>query len=67
VDLEGGTNQIAISPRAALISGETYTITVSSGVHDIAGNPLAHAYRASFSTVDPAPPNHLVYLPIILR
>jgi uncharacterized repeat protein (TIGR01451 family) len=67
VDLEGGTNQIAISPRAALISGETYTITVSSDVHDIAGNPLAHAYRASFSTVDPAPPNHLVYLPIILR
>lgn len=46
VGFETGTNQIILRPRAALAVGE-YTVTVGTGVRDIAGNGLAPTHGTS--------------------
>jgi hypothetical protein len=53
VAFDGTTNQINLTPSAALTQGTVYTATVhggAGGVTDIAGNPFASDYSWSFTT-----------------
>ena len=48
------SNQITITPSAALAGSTTYTATIkggSSGIRDTSGNALANDYSWSFTTV----------------
>ncbi len=65
VAFDGLFNQATLAPRAPLQSGTTYTVTLSSGITDLAGNPLGANYQWSFNTVGPV--WHYVYLPLVLR
>lgn len=42
-------SRVTLTPRALLEWGETYTVTVTQQVRDVAGNPLASDYRLRFS------------------
>ncbi|MBN1178645.1 MAG: Ig-like domain-containing protein, partial [Anaerolineae bacterium] len=65
VYFDGNADQIILLPRAAMAPGY-YTVAVTAGVTDLAGNPV-QAYSWSFSTEGAAPPYHYIYLPLILR
>jgi hypothetical protein len=47
---DGTVNQAIIQPRVAFVPGTAYTVTVSPGVTDLMGNPMAAAYQWSFRT-----------------
>ncbi|BCJ42132.1 hypothetical protein Aiant_27890 [Actinoplanes ianthinogenes] len=50
-------NQAAtITPSAALTASTAYTVTVRTGVTDVAGNALAADHQFSFTTASPAAP-----------
>jgi hypothetical protein len=67
VDVDGSVNQILLLPRATMSLG-VYTVSVSNGVSDRAGNPLAEAYHWRFTVAaTSAPPYHDIYLPLVLR
>ncbi|MBN1873361.1 MAG: Ig-like domain-containing protein, partial [Anaerolineae bacterium] len=65
VRFDGGANQIILLPRAAISPGR-YTVAVSNGITDLAGNSLK-AYSWSFSTAGDTTPPYTIYLPLILR
>ncbi len=44
------------TPTSSLLSGTTYTATVTTGAKDMAGTPLANNYVWNFSTIDPLGP-----------
>jgi hypothetical protein len=46
----GATNQWILDPDATLAAGTTYTVTVTTGITDVAGNPLAANVVWSFTT-----------------
>jgi len=55
-------------PSTALQAGKTYTVTASTGITDLAGNPLAANYQWSFYTAaEPEPTPYVIYLPVVLR
>ena len=64
VRFDGGGNQIVFGPLVALTPGK-YTVTVTTGVADLAGNPLAAAYSWQFEIKGATPPD--LYLPMLLR
>lgn len=64
VRFDGTANQIVVTPRQALAEGTTYTLHISSGVTDAAGNPLAGPVTIRFTT---ATDTHSLYLPTIVR
>ncbi len=43
------------TPTASLLSGKTYTVTVTTGVENLAGTPLANNHTWTFSTISSAP------------
>jgi hypothetical protein len=45
------TNTVTLTPTAALANNTSYTITVTTGVKDLAGNALAVQFTSSFITV----------------
>jgi hypothetical protein len=45
------------TPAAALQNGSAYTIVVTTGVTDVAGNALTSPYSAAFTTVAALPPS----------
>lgn len=45
------TNTATFTPSAALAYNTTYTATITTGVKDLAGNPLASNYSWSFTTI----------------
>ena len=50
------SNQITLTPSAALANSAIYTVTITggaSGVKDLAGNALANNYSWSFTTAAP--------------
>ena len=47
-----GTNVATFTPAAALGSSQTYTVTTTTGVRDVAGNALAANDVFTFTTVD---------------
>ncbi len=62
---DGLLNQVAIQPRQALQSGVTYTVSLSTGIKDLAGNALAAAFQWNFETARPA--QQYLYLPTVLK
>jgi hypothetical protein len=61
---DGLLNQALLSPRQPLQGGTLYTVTLSNGIADLAGNALAE-YQWQFSTG--AAPHHYIYLPVVLK
>ena len=59
VSYNSGTYTATFTPDANLSYSTTYTATLSTGITDVAGNPLASAYSWSFTTVS-APPGVVV-------
>ncbi len=64
VRYDGAVNQIVFGPLVALEPGK-YTVTVGTGVADVAGNPLAAAYVWTFEIKGATPPD--LYLPLLMR
>ncbi len=64
VDYDGVTRQATLSPRQPLRYTMRYTVTVTGGVKDRAGNSLSPDYVWSFRTVKE---RFDIYLPLILR
>jgi hypothetical protein len=50
------TNVATFTPTAALPGSTGYTVTVTTGVKDVAGNSMGSAFTSSFTTADITPP-----------
>jgi len=51
------TSHVAtFTPASVLASSTSYTVTVSTGVKDLAGNAMATAFQSTFTTADVTPP-----------
>ncbi|MGH9421325.1 MAG: Ig-like domain-containing protein, partial [Thermoanaerobaculia bacterium] len=48
------TKVATLTPSSALANGTGYTVTVSTGVKDVAGNALASTFTSAFTTAPPA-------------
>jgi hypothetical protein len=64
VDYDGITRQATLSLRQPLQYTMRYTVTVTGGVKDLAGNSLSPDYMWSFRTVNE---RFDIYLPLVLR
>jgi len=65
-DYNAANNTGVFAPSAPLSNSTGYTIVVSTGVRDLAGNPLAATFMASFTTAPPSdttPPNVIATSP----
>ena len=51
-----------VTPNAALTAGTQYTVTVLTGVKDLAGNSMSTAYAFSFTTASSGPPTQVTGL-----
>jgi hypothetical protein len=49
------TNTATFTPLNNLASNTTFTVTITTGATDLAGNPLASNFVSTFTTVDVAP------------
>jgi len=56
VDYNPATFLATFDPAVPLAQGTNYTVTVSTGVRDVAGNALANQFTSNFTT-QPAPDN----------
>ncbi len=52
------TNRATLTPSTPLTLGATYSVTVTTGVRDLSGNPLAAPFVSTFTTIaaDVVPP-----------
>ncbi len=64
VSFDGSVNQIILFPRVAMSPG-AYTVAVSDGIRDLAGNALAQGYRWHFNIAGTS--HHFIYLPLVVR
>jgi hypothetical protein len=46
-----GTNKVTITPTGPLANGTNYTLNVTTGVKDLAGNAMAAQFNSAFTTV----------------
>ncbi|MEO7905070.1 MAG: DUF4082 domain-containing protein, partial [Candidatus Saccharimonadales bacterium] len=53
---DAAQRQITVAPSNSLSDGQTYTVTLTTAVKDVAGNPLSQAYSWTFTTAAIAPP-----------
>ena len=53
VTWDAGANAAVLTPGAALTATTNYTITVTTGVRDVAGNALAAQFVSTFTTLTP--------------
>jgi len=51
VTYNAATNAAVITPTSQLANGTSYTVRVTTGVRDVAGNPLAAQFTSTFTTV----------------
>jgi hypothetical protein len=51
VTYDGATNTAKLDPTANLLNNTSYTITVTTGVKDVAGNALAAQSTSTFTTI----------------
>jgi methionine-rich copper-binding protein CopC len=49
------TNTATFTPLTNLASDTTFTVTITTGAKDLAGNPLTNNFVSTFTTVDVAP------------
>ena len=58
VEFASATNRATLTPSTPLTLGATYTLTVTTGARDLAGNPLAAPFTSPFTTIgaDVVPP-----------
>ena len=57
VTYDAGTNTATLNPAADLANNTSYTLTITTGVKDVAGNALAANSTSTFTTVvDTTPP-----------
>ncbi len=56
INYDPSSTSLTFSPTSALQNGIAYTITVSTGATDAAGNPLAAPFTSTFTTSAAAPP-----------
>jgi hypothetical protein len=57
VSYDAASRTASITPAAGLLAeNRTYTVTVTTGVRDAAGNPMASSFAFSFLTEDHTPP-----------
>lgn len=58
VEFSTAANRATLTPSAPLTLGTTYTLTVSTGVRDQSGNPLAAPFTSQFTAIgaDVVPP-----------
>jgi methionine-rich copper-binding protein CopC len=56
VSYNGSTNTATFTPAAPLAGGTSYTATITTGVRDVANNPMTAAKVWAFTTVDVVPP-----------
>jgi methionine-rich copper-binding protein CopC len=63
VTYNGTTRVATFTPSAALSVPVNYTVTVSTGVKDVAGNPLAATFTSTFTTADLTPPTLTSFTP----
>jgi len=54
VTYNAAANSATFTPSAPLANGTNYTVTVTTGVTDIGGNPLANQFTSTFTTAQPA-------------
>ncbi|MBP9074663.1 MAG: Ig-like domain-containing protein [Caldilineaceae bacterium] len=64
VRFDGAVNQIVFSPLV-VVEPDRYTVTVGTGVTDVAGNVMAAPYMWTFEIKGATPPD--LYLPMLLR
>ena len=66
VSYNGATKVATLTPTAPLSGGTNYTLTVTTGVKDEAGNSLASAFTSVFTTaiVDTTPPTVIAVSPV---
>lgn len=57
VAFASGSNTATFTPSSPLAQNTTYTLTVTTGVRDLAGNALASNFTVTFTTVAPAGDN----------
>jgi len=50
-----GNNKVLFDPIPVLATGTTYVLTVTTGVQDVGGTPMAAQFTTSFTTTGPAP------------
>jgi hypothetical protein len=63
VTYDGTMRQLVLAAREPLRVGKLYTVTITRGVKDLAGNALAASHSWSFRTGSP----RYVYMPIVRR
>ncbi|CAG0932721.1 hypothetical protein TFLX_02713 [Thermoflexales bacterium] len=65
VGYDPGTRTTSFMPSAALAASTRYTATLTTGIQDLAGNPLAAPYSWGFTTgsVDTTPPTVVSHSP----
>jgi len=61
--LSSCANNQAIFTTSGQTGSTTYTVTVTTGVRDTAGNPMAANYAFSYSTTDVVPPSSAITAP----
>jgi len=54
ITYNAAANSATFTPSAPLANGTNYTVTVTKGVTDIGGNPLANQFTSTFTTAQPA-------------
>ena len=54
ITYNAAANSATFTPSAPLANGTNYTVTVTTGVTDIGGNPLANQFTSTFTTAQPA-------------
>lgn len=61
------TTQLVIYVKTAPPEASTLTVTIGTGVKDLAGNPLAAPYTWSFQVLTAGPSGSTIYLPVVVK
>ena len=60
---DAATTSSTLTPTSALAGNTNYTVTVTTGAKDAAGNPMSSPFISTFTTVDAVPPTVLGVVP----
>ena len=60
ISYNAGSSSVTFTPASSLQNDVLYTVTVTTGVRDVAGNALASNFSSTFRTVGAAPPPDII-------